>query len=260
VFSYTGATTHNLMLIDGATGVQTGTIDVGATASNSTSHPDWSADGSRITYVRAGAAYEDGVNNQRFYSGSIHIVSDQNGTFGGDVTVVPEVAGKNHYYPSFSPDGKLIAFNESTCPTGTAHIDCNADSDPSATIHVVKPEVGATPVVLDRANAPGKTDASALLTNSWPKWAPFEYQRTQSDGSRLVWMTFSSSRNFGLRNPPAGSGAEAANGTLLWMVAVDPDKAAAGMDPSYPAFVLPFQDLNSSNHIAQWTEEIVVLQ
>jgi hypothetical protein len=32
------------------------------------------------------------------------------------------------------------------------------------------------------------------------------------------------------------------------------------MDPSYPAFVLPFQDLNSSNHIAQWTEEIVVLQ
>jgi hypothetical protein len=261
VFAFQGTTTHDLMLVDGTTGVQTGTIAVGATAAESTSHPDWSADGSRIVYVRAGQAYESGVNNQRFYQGGIHMVSDQGGgAFGAPVMIVAAEAGKNRYYPSFAPDGELLAFNESTCPTGSTHIDCNADSDPTATVFVVKPEVGATPIELTRANAPGKLDTDTALTNSWPKWAPFEFQRTQTTGSRLVWMTFSSSRRYGLRTPPAGTSAESASGTLLWMVAIDPERAAAGLDPSYPAFCLPFQDVESSNHIAQWTEEIVVLE
>lgn len=41
------------------------------------------------------------------------------------------------------------------------------------------------------------------------------------------------------------------------MVGVDPARAAAGNDPSFVAFWLPFQDLASGNHIAQWVEEIV---
>ena len=41
------------------------------------------------------------------------------------------------------------------------------------------------------------------------------------------------------------------------MAAFDPDLAAAGGDGSYPAFALPFQDLITSNHIAQWTTEVV---
>ncbi|MEJ7597853.1 MAG: hypothetical protein WKG01_08100 [Kofleriaceae bacterium] len=261
VFSFTGTPTHNLMLIDGTSGLQTGTIDVGATAAQSTSHPDWSGDGADIVFVRAGQAYEDGVNNQRFYQGSIQMVSDQGGgTFGAPVTIVPALAGRNRYYPSFSPDTKLIAFNESTCPTGTAHIHCNADSDPTATIFVTEPQVGSAPIALTRANAAGKTDTGTALTNSWPKWAPFEFQRTETAGSRLVWMTFSSTRKFGLRTPPTSSSDESSSSTWLWMVAIDPDQAAAGQDPSYPAFALPFQDLQSSNHIAQWTEEIVVVQ
>lgn len=261
VFAFTGTPTHNLMLFDGTTGVQTGTIDVGATETASTSHPDWSADGTRIAYVRQGGAYEGGVNNQRFYQGSISMVSDQGGgTFGGDTTIVPAVSGKNRYYPSFSPDGNLLVFNESTCSAGATGVDCNADSDPTASVFVVAPQAGATPVELATANAPGKTDTGTALTNSWPKWAPFEFQRTQQLGTRLMWLTFSSSRNFGLRAPPAGTSAESASGTLLWMVAIDPEKAALGQDPSYAAFALPFQDVTSSNHIAQWTEEIVVLQ
>ena len=260
VFSYTGTPTHNLMLIDGTTGLQTGTIDVGATAAQSTSHPDWSADGANIVFVRAGQAYEDGVNNQRFYQGAIEMVTDQGGTFGAPVTIVPAQAGRNRYYPSFAPDNKLIAFNESTCPTGSAHIHCNADSDPTASIFVTTAQAGATPIPLARANAAGKTDTASALTNSWPKWAPFEFQRTETPGSRLVWMTFSSTRKFGLRTPPTSSSDESSSSTWLWMVAIDPDKVAAGQDPSYPAFALPFQDLASSNHIAQWTEEIVVVE
>ena len=43
----------------------------------------------------------------------------------------------------------------------------------------------------------------------------------------------------------------------IWMTPFFPDRAATGADPTAPAFRLPFQDLNSSNHIAQWTERVV---
>jgi len=262
VFAYGGAANYNLMLFDGASGHLTGTIDVGATAAQAASHPDWSPDGTSIAFVREGAPDITGVNNQRFFQGAIQIVTDQGGgAFGAPETIVPAAAGKNRYYPAFAPDSKLLAFNESTCPTGSQHKDCNADTDPSAKIFVVAPHAGATPIALAHANAPGKTDTGTSLTNSWPKWAPFEFQRTETAGTRLVWLTFSSSRNYGLRKPPPGGvSTEATSGTLLWMVAIDPDRAAAGQDPSYAAFALPFQDVATSNHIAQWTEEVVVLQ
>ena len=38
-----------------------------------------------------------------------------------------------------------------------------------------------------------------------------------------------------------------------------PDRAAAGMDPTGPAFRVPFQDIATTNHIAQWTEVVVVI-
>lgn len=259
VFSYTGTTTYDLMMLDG-NGASLGTIPVGATQAEATSHPDWSPDGSRIAFVRAHIPSEEGVNNQRFYQGSIEMVEAQGTSFGAPITVVPSVAGRNRYYPSFAPDSSLLAFNESICPSAPPHKDCNADTDPSATLFVTKPVANATPLALTNANAPGKTDVTSALTNSWPKWAPFEFQRTKTAGSRLMWLTFSSSRRYGLRTPPAGTSSESTTGTLLWMVAIDPDRAINGQDPSYAAFYLPFQDVTSSNHIAQWTKQVIVLQ
>ncbi len=261
VFAYGGTSTYNLMMLDGDTGMQTGTIDVGATSTTPTSHHDWSADGAKIAYVMASAPNNEGVNNQRFYGGAIQMVTDPgNGTFGSPTTIVASDATHNRYYPSFAPDSELLVFNESTCAGGSPDKDCNADSDPSAKIFVAKAEANATPVALAAANAPGKTDTATNLTNSWPKWAPFEFQRTEDPSTRLLWMTFSSTRNYGLRKPAGGTSAESASGSLIWMVAIDPDKAAAGQDPSVAAFALPFQDITSSNHIAQWTEEVIVLQ
>ena len=36
-----------------------------------------------------------------------------------------------------------------------------------------------------------------------------------------------------------------------------PDRAMQQQDPSAAAFRLPFQNIDSNNHIAQWTEQIV---
>jgi hypothetical protein len=68
-------------------------------------------------------------------------------------------------------------------------------------------------------------------------------------GKKLMWLTFSSRRAYGL-HLPAGQTAQ------IWMVAFDPDAAAKGQDPSFPAFWLPFQDMASGNHIAQWVTTV----
>ncbi len=253
VYGDLGATDFNLMLFDGNTGKKTQSLAGTGTNTNPASHPDWSADGQKIAYVQAGVK----GTNQRFGKGAIQMVSRTDSGWSAPVTLAPAVDGRNRYYPAFSPDNTFLLFNESTCPSGTTSgRDCNADSDPSARLFAVKAEAGAPLIELARANAPGKRDAGTNLTNSFPKWAPFLYQRTREPGSRLQWFTFSSSRRYGLRNLLPG-GDESVNGTLLWIAAVDPDKVALGQDPSYPALVLPIQDISTSNHIAQWTKVVV---
>ena len=46
----------------------------------------------------------------------------------------------------------------------------------------------------------------------------------------------------------------------IWMAAFFPDRAANAQDPSAPSFWLPFQDIATSNHIAQWTEQIISIE
>ena len=68
------------------------------------------------------------------------------------------------------------------------------------------------------------------------------------DGT-VFWLTFSSRRDYGLR-------LQGQSRSQIWMVGFDPAAAAAGNDPSFRAFWLPFQDMGSGNHIAQWVEEV----
>jgi hypothetical protein len=193
--------------------------------------------------------------NQRMFKGSIEMVTYDGAEWSESEVIVPNESGKNRYYPSFSPDGSLLIFNESQCNGGNeTGSECNADADETATLWIVPAAPGNTPVRLDNANAPGVADqGQTSLTNSFPKWSPFVFRRDQEREERLEWLTFSSRRKYGLRSPSGGD-------MLIWMVAVEPDKALAGEDPSSAAFAIPYQDLGTSNHIAQWTERIIVVQ
>ncbi|MDQ3365412.1 MAG: hypothetical protein M3680_08295 [Myxococcota bacterium] len=248
VYGDTGSTNFDLKLFDGTTGVVTATIPAGGTSTNPSNHPDWSPLGDRIAYVNVG------VKNtlQKSYNGEVRTVASSGGTWGAYEVLVPRTPGKHRYYPAFGPDGKMLVFNESICATGSTGADCDGDSDPTAQLYAIDGVTGGAITALDRANAPGIADgAQTRLTSSFPKWNPFVFRRDAS-GGRLAWLTFASTRQYGLRPPPG-------NGTLLWMVAVDLD-APAGTDPSAAAFALPFQDLATSNHIAQWTTEIITLE
>jgi len=245
----------DLILFNGMTGAVTGKISVGGRRAD---HPDWSADGKRIVFTSVDPA--GSYTDQRPGKSGISYVDDD-GT--GNWTahdLLPAVAGKNRYYPAISPDTSfpVMIFNESTCPSGSNYdTSCDADSDPSAKMWATPLPPAATKLVeLAAADSPGVADKGTTnLTDSFPKWAPFTFQLDEEH--TLLWLTVSSIRQYGLRPPPANNSSESASGTLIWMVGFDPQALGNGTDPSFAAFALPFQDITTSNHIAQWTQEVV---
>lgn len=212
------------------------------------SHPDWSPDGRLIALSHVG------IHNtsQRPLNCGIDVLTQNGTSWNAPQTVVPIVSGKNRYNPSFAPDSSFVTFSESTCPGGNNSSDqCDGDADPSGKTWAVRPQPGSQPVLLAKAGAPGIQDGTQKdLSDTFARFSPF--QQKQGAG-RLFWVTISSRRKGGLRDP----GDPTSGKQWLWMFAVDPDKIAAGQDGSYAAFLLPFQDLNTSNHIGQWAERVV---
>ncbi len=249
----------NLMIFDGTSGMVTQTIDLGGLRAD---HPDWSKNTSgpetiAFTSIDATAPTTD----QRPATGGIDFVRLNGGTWGGPQTLVPSELGKNRYYPNIAPDGNLVVYDESTCTSGTPTAgqlpdkSCDGDTDATATIFLTSLS-GLSPRALTAANSPGVADnGKTALTNSFPKWAPFIEDLDEMN--HLIWLTFSSTRQYGLRTPPApASHDETDIGTLIWMVGVNP--GIGNNDPSYTAFCLPFQDVTTSNHIAQWTKYFIM--
>ncbi len=248
----------NLMVFDGNTGMVVQTIDLGGLRAD---HPDWTKNANApdtIAFTSIDPVAK--TTDQRPATGGIDFVQETGGTWGAPQTLVPSMLGKNRYYPAIAPDGNLLVYDESTCTSGTptagqpADKSCDADTDATATIMYTSLQ-GQAPIPLANANSPGVADnAATALTNSFPKWAPF-IENLDEQG-KLIWLTFSSTRQYGLRSPPAPADTdETTKGTLLWMVGIR--QAIGNGDPSFTAFCLPFQDITTSNHIAQWTKAFI---
>ena len=196
--------------------------------------PEFSPDGTKLAYVVARGAHEDEAH---ITQGEI-VVQDFDSlteTFGASHVLVSQSGNQNNYYPSWSPDGKWILFNQSTA---------GSYNETTAQLYAVPVDGSSAPVALSAANR------AANLTNSWPKFAPFIETSTngESNNLSLFWLTFSSTRAFGAR---------ATGGEQLWMTPFYWGNASAGHDPSSPAFHLPFQNMATSNHSAQWTQTVV---
>jgi WD40-like Beta Propeller Repeat len=201
--------------------------------------PDLSADGKWLVYVRPNSADTD----FEFEQGQIYIRSYDQSTraFGEEIPLVND--GQNNFYPSWSPDGIWILFNRNQFG--------NAYDDGNTMAWVVKADRSQAPIPLARANE------GLGLTNSWARWAPFA-QNLSGNNEPMYWVTMSSKRDFGVRLRNSGL-AQRARRAQLWMTPFFPERARNGTDPSTAAFRLPFQGFDSSNHLAQWTEKIVVI-
>ena len=217
-----------MVLRDAATGAEIAEVPTGGRAT----HPDFSPDGTRLAFISAPGAAADWV----FSGGSLMTITYDRATdtFGAATPLVAS-AGDNVFYPSWSPDGQWLLFNRSSE---------DAYDDPSAEVYVVRADGSAAPQKLDTPNMSGG------ITNSWARWAPFVQVLAPGEPEEepMFWLTFSSKRAFGVRLPGGQP--------QLWMAPFFPARAGTG-DPSAPAFRLPFQDIGTSNHIAQWTEQVI---
>jgi hypothetical protein len=240
------------------------------------SQPDWSRDGTRVYFtvpgtIITGLTGYNRTDDSHFTNGAIWSMTYDAGTdtfSDPQPLVTPADADENDYYPAISPDGTSLIFDRAV---GTALDTHDGYNNPNATLYGLALSGGA-PVELAKANdKPG-------LTNSWPRFSPFVQLYK---GKHILWVTFSSTRDYGVRvqneDPPSGATVNcyppvspedpsgdhtkpfAANCTQpqIWMAAITLEDLAAGTDPSYPAFWLPFQDDTAHNHIAQWVETVV---
>jgi hypothetical protein len=221
----------NLTLHDATAGTS-----MNASLSNA-NMPDWSADGANIVFARGAASAcplglcgaNPGVDGASLYTAPV-----MSGAFGPEVLLAQPGGNDNYYYPSFSPDGTWVAFNKS----GSNSFDAM-----DARVMIVQ-NPGGNPVELAAVNT--------TVGNSWPKFAPFSHH---FQGKTIYWLTFSSRRDYGLRlqNSQKSSMNQVAQ---VWMVAVSPDRVMTAGDGGYPPFWLPFQDMTTGNHIAQWTQKV----
>ncbi len=219
-----------LTVRDGATGLPMGPA---VPAGGFSTHPDFSPLGNLLAFTRT--ASTAGNPDWYFQGGQIMTIpyDPVAGTWG---TPTPIITGNgNNYYPSISPDGRWVMFNRSTE---------DAYDDNSAELWVARID-GTDARKLDLANV------QAGMTNSWPRWAPFRSTwGPPGQEEELYWITWSTKRDYGVR-------LVGVRRPQLWMSPFFPGRAAAATDPTAPAFRLPFQDILSNNHIAQWTEVVV---
>lgn len=145
--------------------------------------PTWSHDGETVVYVSTDAEFTGRLDNG--FADLYRVpYSDR---MGGTASPIPGASDPalEEYYPAFSPDDALLAFNR--IPNGN-----NMYNQPLGEVFVL-PSAGGTPVRL-AANDPvacsGKQ--SPGVTNSWPKWAP--EATAASDGKTYYFLIFSSTR------------------------------------------------------------------
>ncbi|HEY7955363.1 MAG TPA: hypothetical protein VII38_08720 [Polyangia bacterium] len=223
------------------TGNVLGTVDTGGYAT----HPDWSPDGKSLVFVRVAAPGSDWT----FRQGAIVELTDSGMGFANPQVLVPSQVGSNNYYPSFSPDSKWILFNRSQDSASDPN-DGDSYNDPSAEVWTISADGTVGPTELLAADATGN------LTNSWARWSPFVQHNAENRD--VYYFTFSSQRDYGIElgslNP------QNPNRPQVWMAAFDPTVASSKADPSTVPFWLPFQDVTTNNHIAQWTQQIVGIQ
>jgi len=211
--------------------------------------PSFSHDGTTVVYTSTNANQDGrlGVGTADLYTVPF---GDR---AGGTATPVAGASDPSYaeYYPAYSHDDALIAFNRLTqadanvTPTGEPY-DGGMYFNPASEVWVV-PSAGGSAIRLAANDPPACTPAVTPNTrvyptktgwdNSWAKWSP--EVETAANGTKYYWLIFSSYR-YDI-SPPRGQ--------LYMTVVVKPEAGPIG---TYPAVYLWNQDLTTSNHTPAW--------
>lgn len=184
-------------------------------------HPDWSPLGTEVVFATG--------NGDSPGDAALAKIPFAGGVWGQPTTLLAPPAGLSNLFPMFSPDGAWVAFAQGNGGHG----------DDTAQLMVIQGS-GGQPIELVQANrVTSNVLTDGQYQNSQPTWAPHgDYD----------WVAFNTKREYGV---VSGGGTQ-----QIWVAAVDLTKAEQGLDPSYPAFRMPFQGLDENNHRAFWTLDI----
>jgi hypothetical protein len=259
---------------DGTTLVNSNTLPTGTQGTQ----PNLSQDDKTLVFVAPGlvngASSISQAGDHHFMGGSLWSAafSEATSTLSGYAPFLTATGSQNFYYPDQSVDGNWVVFNEND-DTSAANNDGDCFYSRQARVKILHfpPQSGDAPLDLPSLNVANG------LTNSWPRFSPVvqTYKNHQ-----ILWVTFSSNRDYGLHlknsgfdnyyppesptydqpQPASKQGVTFDNyaAPQIWMAAtlVDPDRSLDATDRSFPAFWLPFQDVTAHNHSAQWVATV----
>ncbi len=209
---------------------------------------DWSADGATVVYASTpvGGQWIDLTNSaiarmSYSYATGAHVFGDPDFLVENPI-VLPSGTYNNFFFPSLSPDGKLVAFNAAR----------------SGWRNFMNAKLPGQRLMLVDAQTNVVTDLSALNGGyvdsdiTWPHWAP-------GGSSDYYWIVFSSQRDYGHKLTSATTAAPCvANGVQqckqIWIAGISKAKLLAGGDPSAAPMWLPGQSIGANNISPFWTK------
>jgi TolB protein len=233
--SYSG----RLILRDAKTGMTLGEVDetqLGFTMH--AFHPEWSPDDQSIAVTVSA----NGDSDWAVRTGAIGVLPYNNGQFGKVEIIVPTGTAPGsdfNFYPTWSPDGHLIAF-----ATGKVGMPMQTPPETSyvqstARLRLVNVDTKVVVELTAATGTPGRT-------STWPKFAPF------SQAGGVMFLTFNTKLDYGFLLPNSATGQP-----QLWIAAIDGSKPLqAGVDPSRPPVWLAFQDVTQRNYATAWAQTV----
>jgi len=195
--------------------------------------PDWAPDDSRMAFTQSGSDRDRGVSGGRIATVDI---LPSNAWGAPRVLYGNGMNNDTNQFPSFSWDSRWIAWTHSTG---------NGQNDVTSDLWLMRAD-GSAPRALARANTVINNGVVTTPTvqDNMPTWAP------SGVPDDYAWVAFSSTRDYG---GVLSGASRLGRHEQLWVAALDLDAAGtATVDPSRPAFRLPFQGLAEDNHRPFW--------
>ncbi len=222
------------------------TVSTHGTGARSALMPDWSPDGNSVVFTSAAGAGQwidlangsIGIMSYQFANGQ-HVFGEPQFPFPNPITLTNGTY-TNFFFPSYSPDGKLIVLN-------AARSGWRSNPARDAGQRLMLADGGGAWITDMPAMNGGNTD----LDITWAHWAP-------TVGTDYYWVVFSSERDYGHRITAANTApACVANGVSqckqIWIGAVAKNKLNGMVDPSAPPMWMPNQDTQADNISPYWS-------
>ncbi|HET9621334.1 MAG TPA: hypothetical protein VFP84_08215 [Kofleriaceae bacterium] len=229
--------------------------DAGGQPTRKAMMADWSSDGNTIAFVQADSTNGVDLSGGKIATMTYDFVAGKH-QFGEPHQLVPSSITlsngtyTNFFFPTFSPDNALIAFNAARL--GWRNLSAGQGATPGQRLMIT--DVNGKWVQDLTALNGGMVDGNV----TWAHWAP-------AASTDYYWIVFSSERDYGHEVTRTHTNSKCVqNGVLqckqIWIAAIAKDKVAAALadpaaaiDPSRPPMWLPGQDPNTDNISPYWS-------